>query len=182
MSDAGVVSVTGGKLTTYREMAQDTIDMVVRRLDRRERCRTKNLKLFGASGYRELAVSDPYFHLSSRFGTAAGEVRALIEEDSSLGEPLVPGLPYVAAEAVYATRLEMATTLDDVLTRRTRAHLEDRAATISAAPAIAELIAPELGWDSDETGRQVEQYMALCDAEISAAQTPESTASTEADT
>ena len=182
VSDAGVVSVTGGKLTTYREMAQDTIDVAIRRLGRKERSRTKNLKLFGASGYRKRAVSDPYFHLSTRFGTAAGEVRALIDEDPSLGEPLIPGLPYVAAEAVYAARSEMATTLDDVLTRRTRAHLENQAATISAAPAIAELIAPELGWDSDETSRQVGHYMALCEAEISAAQPPASSARTEADT
>ena len=67
----------------------------------------------------------------------------------------MPGLPYLRAEAVYAVRSEMATTLDDVLARRTRAHLFDRAACLAAAPDVAELIAAELGWDADDDRRQV---------------------------
>lgn len=181
VSDAGVIGVTGGKLTTYREMAQDAVDEAVSRLDRRVRCRTKKLKLWGASGITKLDVADPDFHLDHRYGSAAREVRALVEADPVLAKPLVAGLPYLAAEAVYAARAEMATTLDDVLVRRTQAHLQDRAASMKAAVGVAELIAPELGWDADETARQVEHYLALCDAEISAARTPEPTASTEAD-
>ncbi len=72
-----------------------------------------------------------------------------------------PGLPYLRAEAVYAARHEMATTLTDVLTRRTRAHLLDRDATLTAAPAIAELLAGELGWDSAERERQLDDYRQL---------------------
>ena len=64
---------------------------------------------------------------------------------------------------MYAVRAEMATTLDDVLTRRTRAHLFDRAATVAAAPAVAELLAGELGWDADETARQLAAYVALAE-------------------
>ena len=79
--------------------------------------------------------------------------------------PLVPGLSYERAEAIYAVRHEMATTLVDVLARRTRAHLLDRAATLDAAPAVAELIAPELGWDDAETKRQVEDYAELVSQE-----------------
>ena len=82
----------------------------------------------------------------------------MIAFDPSLAEPLVPGLPYIRAEAVHAVRHEMATTLDDVLARRTRAHLFDRAASLAAAPAVAALIGAELGWDADEIARQVADY------------------------
>ena len=66
---------------------------------------------------------------------------------------------------MHAVRAEMATTLTDVLTRRTRAHLLDRAATVAAAPAVAELLAGELGWDADETARQLAAYVALAEHE-----------------
>ena len=93
-------------------------------------------------------------------------MRALVDGDPALGEPLVPGLDYLRAEAVYAARYEMAVTLEDVLTRRTRAHLFDRPATMAAAPAVAELLATELGWDAAETSRQVEEYLRLAEAEV----------------
>ena len=108
-------------------------------------------------------------HLTRRFGTQADEVRTLIAFDPDLGEPLVPGQPYLRAEAVYAARHEMVTTLDDVLVRRTRAHLFDRPATLAAAPDVAVLVGRELGWDVAETARQLENYRRLCLAEESAA-------------
>ena len=73
----------------------------------------------------------------------------------------MPGLPYLRAEAVYAVRHEMATTLGDVLIRRTRAHLLDRAATLAAAPDVARLLAAELGWDGAERERQLGDYRGL---------------------
>ncbi len=170
VSDAGVIGVTGGKLTTYREMASDAVDEALNLLDGGARCRTRNLKLMGSSGIKNLRITDPHFHLAHRFGSAANEVLALIDRDPALGTQLVPGLPYYAAEAVYAVRCEMANTVDDVLMRRTRAHLQDRAASMNSAAYVAELLAPELGWDADETARQVQHYLALCEAEISAAQ------------
>jgi glycerol-3-phosphate dehydrogenase len=88
-----------------------------------------------------------------------------------LGEPLVAGLPHLRAEAVYAVREEMALSLDDVLTRRTRARLVDRAAALAAAPGVATLLATELGWDATETDRQLADFAALCSAEASAAAT-----------
>ena len=103
------------------------------------------------------------------------EVRALVAFDSSLGEPLVAGLPYLAAEAVYAIRHEMATTLDDVLLRRTRAHLLDRSASLAAAPAVARIMAAELGWDDATTAAQIDQYRALCAAEETAGDDPPTT-------
>jgi len=150
VSDRGLVSVTGGKLTTYRRMAADTVGEVIRLLGRgARRTPTKRLRLRG-SGIRGTD------HLTRRYGTEAPEVRALIESNPSLAEPLVTDLPYLRAEAVYAVRAEMATTLDDVLARRTRALLLDRAATVAAAPEIAELLAPELGWSPAEVAAQVE--------------------------
>jgi glycerol-3-phosphate dehydrogenase len=170
-SAGGVVSITGGKLTTYREMAQDTIDAVAARLGVTAECRTAKLLLHGAKGYRPQPVGSPAAHLATRYGSLAGQVSALVAADATLGEPLVPGLPYLRAEAVHAARHEMVRTLDDVLTRRTRARLLDRAASAAAAPAVAALLAPELGWDADEAQRQVAHFAALCAAEEHAAHT-----------
>jgi glycerol-3-phosphate dehydrogenase len=161
----GVIAITGGKLTTYREMAEDTVDEVLKQLGRRARCRTKRLRLLGADGYEAPPAGSPDAHLAERHGTLAPEVRALVDADPSLGEPLVPTLPYLRAEAVYAVRHEMATTLDDVLLRRTRAHLFDRPATLAAAPAVADLLAAELGWSPAETAAQLAAYEALVAAE-----------------
>jgi glycerol-3-phosphate dehydrogenase len=169
VSDSGLVRITGGKLTTYREMAEDTVDVVVRRLGRRARCRTKRLRLVGADGYRPVGPGDPAAHLAGRFGTDAAEVLALVALDASLGEPLVAGLPYLRAEAVHAVRREMATTLDDVLVRRTRSHLFDRDAALAAAPDVAALLATELGWDEAETAAQITAYRSLCEREDAAA-------------
>ncbi len=167
-SPNGVLTITGGKLTTYRDMAEDTVDAVLEQLDRRARCRTRRLRLLGA-GRRPEPDGTLESHLQSRHGSLAAEVRALVAADPSLGEPLVPGQPHLRAEAVYAARHEMATALDDVLTRRTRARLFDREATVAAAPAVAELLARELGWDDAETARQLNDFLASCAQEDSAA-------------
>jgi glycerol-3-phosphate dehydrogenase len=155
IGSAGVVTVTGGKLTTYHEMAEDTVDVVVDRLGVRARCRTRSLRLLGAEGYRDAPPGTRAAHLGGRYGSLAAEVDALVGADPALGEPLVEGMPYLRAEAVYAVRHEMATTLVDVLARRTRAHLFDRPATVAAAPGVAALIGAELGWDEAERERRL---------------------------
>lgn len=174
VNPAGVVTVAGGKLTTYREMAEDTVDLVVQRLGRsgrRAACRTKRLPLRGAVGFREPAAGSCDAHLAGRYGADLGEIRDLIAAQGSLGEPLVDGLPYLCAEAVYAVRHEMASTLDDVLSRRTRARLFDREATVSAAERVAALIGPELGWSAAEQAAEVEAYRASCAHEAAAGRT-----------
>jgi glycerol-3-phosphate dehydrogenase len=173
-SPSGVVTVTGGKLTTYREMAEDTVDVVLDRLGRRAKCRTKRLRLVGATVAATALPAAGHEHLTSRYGSEAAVVLDLIDADPRLGEPLVPGLRYLRAEAVFAARHEMATTLVDVLARRTRAHLQHRAACLDAAPAVAELLAAELGWNPDETAAQVDEYRRMCDDEFAAATRPDS--------
>jgi glycerol-3-phosphate dehydrogenase len=166
---SGLITITGGKLTTYRKMAQDTVDAVAKRVDRKvKRSRTASLKLHGADRPPPASASA---HLAGRYGSDAAAVLALVDEDPSLGEPLVPGLDYLRAEAVYAVREEMARTLEDVLSRRTRALLLVRDATEAAAPQVAELIGAELGWDEDERQRQVASFSALVDRERLAART-----------
>ena len=113
------------------------------------------MSLLGAEGFSRVAAGTPEAHLGDRYGSLATTIDELIAKDADLGTPLVPTLPYLRAEAVYAARYEMATTLEDVLARRTRAHLLDRAATLAAAPDVADLLAKELGWDARERDRQL---------------------------
>jgi glycerol-3-phosphate dehydrogenase len=167
-SPSGVVTVIGGKLTTYRQMAEDTIDAVQRSLGvRRGRCPTVRLRLVGAGGHEPFARSgDPVrTHLAGRYGGEAAAVLGLTYEDATLAEPLVPGLPYLKAEAVYAVRAEMARSVDDVLSRRTRARLLDRAAAVAAADAVADLVGPILGWSEDEKAKQVKDFRATVAAD-----------------
>jgi glycerol-3-phosphate dehydrogenase len=171
-SPSGMVSVTGGKLTTYREMASDTVDEIMRVLGRSGRSQTKRLKLLGAEGYKAPPVGSPEAHLAGRYGTLASEVQALIADDPSLGEPLVEGLAYLKAEAVYAVRHEMATTIDDVLDRRTRARLFDREESVAAAASLVHVMAPELGWDADDSARQLADYHAAVALQMAAEHAP----------
>lgn len=176
-SDSGLITVTGGKLTTYRAMAADTVDEVhdligdqVRGRVKR-RCPTKKLPLRGADGYEEvLERSGPddgarVTHLADRFGGETNVILAMIEQDPGLGDPLVPGLPYLRAEAVYAARYEMVVTLDDLLARRTRARILARDASAAVAADVAALVAHDLGWDTDEQARQVRAYQMSIDEE-----------------
>jgi glycerol-3-phosphate dehydrogenase len=176
-SDSGVITVNGGKLTTYREMAEDTVDELVRHLDgaprAARRCRTARLRLHGAAR-ADAKATGLTRHLADRYGSEASALHALIAESPGLGEPLVPGLPYVKAEVVYAVRHEMATTVDDVLARRTRARLQARDASAGAAEAVGDLLAAELGWNGEETARQVASYLALVAAEREAPGLPAS--------
>ena len=179
-SPEGVVTVTGGKLTTYRKMAQDTVDEVVGRLGRRPlKCVTPDLPLHGAgpgakSRRGRIAAVDgggdtagapgsavaAAAHLAGRYGDDTPRVLALTKDRPELLDPLVPGLPYLAVEAVYAVRHEMARDLPDVLDRRTRAVLHDAVGTANAASSVAALIAPELGWTPAQARAAARRYAA----------------------
>ncbi|MGA1679823.1 MAG: FAD-dependent oxidoreductase [Ilumatobacteraceae bacterium] len=171
VSDSGMVTITGGKLTTYRKMAEHTVDAAldVMRDDgtasdiRAKRCATKRLALHGATSH------DRDDHLVSRFGTLASSIREMITLDPALGAPLIEGLPYLRAEAVYCARHELVVTLEDVLSRRLRGLLYDRHATEAAAESTARLIAPELGWDELRINAEVQKFSEICAHEVAAA-------------
>jgi glycerol-3-phosphate dehydrogenase len=180
VSPTGLVTITGGKLTTYRRMAADTIDAAAAVLGTRGRSRTKHLRIAGGDGFEATAPSvdaEPpeavHEHLAGRYGTEAGAVLDLVDGDAELAHALVPGLPYLKAEAVHAVRHEMARSLDDVLSRRTRARLLARDASATAAESVATLLAGELGWDTAETARQVSAYRSAVEHERRAAELPE---------
>jgi glycerol-3-phosphate dehydrogenase len=177
-SSGGLVTVTGGKLTTYRKMAEDTVDAVVAGLGRRGlRCRTKHLRLHGtpaggrvvpkAGGVGANVRPDPAdpvasrsTHLAGRYGTEADAVLAMAGDRAELLGPLVPGLPYLDVEALWAVRREMACSVSDVLDRRTQSSYRDARAAADAAVRVAGLIGPELGWDAGRIRSEGDAYAA----------------------
>ncbi len=165
-----VVTVTGGKLTTYRRMAADAVDAVNKSLGRHGRSRTKRVRLHGADGWD---APDIPKELGERYGADARDVVALQQTNPQLAQPLIEGLPYSRAEVVYAARAEMARTVDDVLSRRTRSRLLGRDASAAVAEDVATLMGDELGWSEDERASQVATYRALVDEERKAGGLPE---------
>lgn len=166
----GMVTIVGGKLTTYRRMAQDTVNHVARLWGERPSKPTERLPLDGAEGWREttevlkseaarLGLGVDTLRRLSMYGSNSRAILDLISENPSLGARIVADLPYIMAEVVYACRYEMAATLGDVLERRTRISLEDRAGGASVAEKIAEFMASQLGWDGTEAARQVGLYL-----------------------
>jgi glycerol-3-phosphate dehydrogenase len=166
----GVIHITGGKWTTYRQMAQDAVDALKPYIANLAKVRTKNLRLHGTSEWRPKGELET--HLYQRYGSETSVLLALIADDPSLANVAIPGQFYVNAEFVYAARNEMATSLIDLLTRRTRAHLHDARSTLECAPAIARLVAKDLHWSDEEAARQVDDYRALVSKELSAAGLP----------
>jgi glycerol-3-phosphate dehydrogenase len=151
-------------------MAVDTVNAAAQLLDTGRpvpRSRTARLRLIGSERTATPTWTDAaqLSHLISRHGSEAPQIIALCRHDASLAEPLVPGLPYLRAEAIYAARHEMAHTLSDVLARRTRAAILDREATAAAASAVVDLVGPELGWDDAEGVRQLAALAADIDTE-----------------
>ena len=172
-SPEGVVLVTGGKWTTYRQMAEDALDEVAQQLPGVTKCVTRSLPLHGSPGKRTVEVpgvsDDVAAHLVGRFGTDAPSVAALITADHHLGDRIAVGLPFLGAEVVYSVRSEMAITLEDVLARRTRAHLQDARAAAGAAREVAAIMAAELGWSAERTEDEVASYLRSVDDEFIAA-------------
>jgi len=148
--------VVGGKWTTYRKMAEDTVNQaaMVGGLEERP-CGTGNLRLHGWQ-----QPTGPWNHLQC-FGADAEALRALAAGRQELGAPLHPRLPYSSAEVVWAARHEMARTVEDVLSRRTRMLLLDARASLEAAPLAARLLAGELGRGEAWQREQLEAFRRL---------------------
>src|SRR5436190_4641664 len=167
---AGLVTITGGKLTTYRRMAKDVVDLLVDRDGRRARCRTDEIPLGSTQPFPRLletieSVAVPLGLgsqsaklLARQHGDAAPDVLALIASDPSLSTPLSREAAYVFAEVLYAARYEGAATLDDVFSRRTRLSLRARDAGLPAAPRATAIIASEIGRDEKWARAQIGAY------------------------
>jgi glycerol-3-phosphate dehydrogenase len=157
----GLVTVVGGKLTTSRHMAEQTVDAAQKVLGKHRRCRTKNAHLLGAAGYDAEAITASgglASHLGERYGTEARFVTDILAEDPSLNTPIVEGLPYLEAEVVYSARHEMARSVDDILSRRTRSRIMARDASAAAAARVGELLMKELDLSATEIEGQVATY------------------------
>jgi glycerol-3-phosphate dehydrogenase len=113
-----------------------------------------------------VTLAQPQARLLGRYGTASSEVLALADGRPDLLEPIVAGLPYTGAEVLFAAREEMAGTLDDVLSRRTRAVIQRAQPTLEAASAVATLIAPDMGWSEAEVQEQVARFTEACQKEL----------------
>jgi len=188
----GLVVVAGGKYTTYRLMARDAVDEAVRTLDAKVPASvTENVPMLGAEGYSALwnqrhALAERsglhparIEHLLHRYGTLVHELLALLAEDAAdptplgLAEPLPGADDYLRVEVVYAVQAEGARHLDDVLTRRTRASIESWDRGVQAAPVVAALMAPLLGWNAAHEALEVEHYLARVAAERQAQEQPD---------
>ena len=163
----GVIHVTGGKWTTYRQMAEDAVNAARPYFEGLARTPTRKLRLHGTGSWRPRTEFET--HLFQRYGSDASALLEMVQADESFGFAMIEGQPYVGAEFVYAVRHEMATSLVDLVTRRTRAHLHDARSTLDAAGAIARLVAPDLHWSDDDVAREVADYRALVEREFAAA-------------
>ena len=165
----GLVSVIGGKLTTYRQMAEDTVDALVRRDGRRAPCRTRTLTIDGGEQPEEsIAVlaaaatnrglaAETAAHLYHTYG-ARGQQVIELARDGALARPLVQGLPTLAAEIVYGCREEQLVSLADFMFFRSWLATLDRGHGRDAVGTVAALMAAELGWPTAEQARQVAAY------------------------
>ncbi|HXV35618.1 MAG TPA: glycerol-3-phosphate dehydrogenase/oxidase [Myxococcota bacterium] len=178
IADSGLISVAGGKYTTYRVMARDAVDAAVQSLGGGARaCRTHLLPLLGAEGYpecrarcaqraRELGLREASVErLVDRYGSLANGLLEQIAQRRDLGAPLEGAPGYLRAELLYAATHEGALHLDDLLTRRTRISIETEDRGLKAAETVCELVAPTLGWDARARERELFHYRARVAAE-----------------
>ena len=156
ISETGLVTISGGKWTTYRKMAEDTIDRAALIAGLVEKpCVSKNLRIHG--WLKRVDREDP-LHL---YGSDGVFIKELMKDSPKLGEKLHPRLPYLKAEVVWAARNEMARTIEDVLARRTRALLLDAKASMEIASEVAKLMARELKRNRRWQKEQVKSYTEL---------------------
>ena len=173
----GFVSLAGGKYTTYRVMAKDAVDMATNDITKlTSESITAKLPIIGADGYFALTQQvemlaakynlkqETITHLLNRYGSDISDILDLIEEDRKLAAPLTRTLPYLKAEIIYAVTSEGAHSVCDVLERRTRIWFEAENFGEDLAPAVADLIAPYLGWKAAQKKQSIATYLAKVDA------------------
>ena len=165
---SGLVSLLGGKWTTYRLMAKDAIDQIDGIFTKRNECGTANHVLAGGADYQfdsYKKLVDTYGlsvhicqHLVKKYGSRAEEVCLLTVHDASLKEPLDPAYPYIRAEVVYCAKVEMAVTPRDFLARRIRLEITDWNTTLKVLPTVAALMAKQLKWTDEKQEQEILIY------------------------
>ncbi|MEJ7891863.1 MAG: glycerol-3-phosphate dehydrogenase/oxidase [Solirubrobacteraceae bacterium] len=172
-TSSGMITITGGKLTTWRRMAKMTVDRIVERDGRDAPCRTHEIPLGMAVAESDLprvegVPPESYARLAARYGYAAHEVLGVARERGEWAQPILPGHPDLLAEAVFAARREQAQTVGDVLLRRTRLGLLDARALLAdgaATQRVAAAIGSEAGWDDARVRVEAEAFRAEAAAE-----------------
>jgi len=174
-SASGLITIAGGKLTTYRVMGRDVMDRVAARLRKLDGRRpppapaTDELPLPGGetadldvlvSGAVARGVGEPTAqHLVASYGTESAAVLNLVDRQRGLGKPILEGRPEIRAEVVHAVQREMAVRLADVLIRRTHLFHQARGQAVTATTVVADLMAPLLGWDAARRAEEIELYL-----------------------
>jgi len=172
-SNSGLISILGGKWTTYRAMAEDTVNAAQDSLriaaTGSARCRTRHFPLLGAEGWEpgfwQTLVSNYHIpastaqHLSGKFGSRAVEVLELVQQDRKLAEPVIAGAPAIQAEIVYGIRCEMATSIEDVLARRIGLELFSWNSAMEAAPVVGGYLAQECGLSPQAAEQATREYV-----------------------
>ncbi|WP_412468658.1 FAD-dependent oxidoreductase [Pedobacter sp. KLB.chiD] len=166
VSAKGLITITGGKWTTYRLMAEETVDLAIAHAGLKPKaCLTQNLSIHGNTTIKEDS------HLAI-YGTDCNNIRALIKENPGLGKPLHPSFPFVEAEVVWSARNEMAETVEDILSRRLRILFIDAQAAKDVAPKVASLLSKELSADEKWEADQIETFNQLADGYLYHQSTP----------
>jgi glycerol-3-phosphate dehydrogenase len=167
---SGLISVMGGKWTTYRAMAEDTLNAVQAQLGGGGECSTLQHPLLGSLNYtrdfwqtlaKQFGVPElTARHLAEKYGSRASDVLDLAEKEPDLARPLVEGAAPIRAEVIFGAREELAATIEDVLARRTGMQMYGWREAMRAAPVVAELLARELGWSDAAKRDSVNEYRA----------------------
>ncbi len=176
----GLVSIVGGKLTTYRRMAQDTVDVLSKRDGRKLAHPTEALPLQGSTDWTIAKHSlqkkgatlglatEIVEHLGHSYGSEANDILDLIANDPTLARRLIDDLPYIAAEVIYGCRAEMAMTPEDILARRTSIILEDKQRGLGIVDEVVSLMAREHNWSHLEQEKKARTYREAIQSQMAA--------------
>ncbi|WP_228389071.1 glycerol-3-phosphate dehydrogenase/oxidase [Cumulibacter manganitolerans] len=183
----GVCAIAGGKLTTYRVMAEDAVDFAISQIDGKDAlkdrpCLTEKIPLVGAARYAGAVANGPRIarergwdaervdHLLGRYGDEIAQLLEMIDADPSLGQPLAGAPAYLRAEVAFAVTHEGALHLEDVLRKRVRLDYEMRDRGAACLPEIASIVQPLLGWSDAQTEREIAAYRDRVAGELAAEQ------------
>jgi glycerol-3-phosphate dehydrogenase len=156
VSDSELITITGGKWTTYRKMAEDVLEIALPKAGLPDReCRTKDLPIHGYK--KETNFKKPLYY----YGTDDEEIRSIAGSDKTLAEQIHPMFPFIKAEILWAVRTEMCMKAEDFLSRRTRALLLDAKAAIESAPLVAELMGKELSKDGAWVKNEIDSFNSI---------------------